>query len=146
MAYPSVSFVWQLWIWIQGIPSLEFFMDIRHWPYIRSHEEDTPLPINKKASTSWSLNPWVCYEGIAQLNWSSFKFTFQWSRVQVLSGSLEAYMIVNFRTCKINRVMQKLTRTPKKNNPNICFGNTQHQEGSGLDGLGKQCTFRPYLS
>ena len=47
----------------------------------------------------------------------------QWSRVRVLSGSLETYMIVNFRVRRISRGARKLARTPTliKKNYRDCF-------------------------
>jgi hypothetical protein len=44
-------------------------------------------------------------------NWLDFGFAFKWLRVRVPSGSLKAYINVNFRVHGISRDTYKLTRT-----------------------------------
>ena len=44
-------------------------------------------------------------------NWLDFEFAFKLLRVRVPSGSLEAYIVVNFRAHEISQGTYKLTRT-----------------------------------
>jgi len=46
------------------------------------------------------------------LNWLGLGFALQWSRVQVPSGSLETYIVINFRTRGISQDTRKLIQAP----------------------------------